>query len=200
LVSDTVHNEKNLLQLIANGNELAFRQLFDAYNKKLFTFAEGMLKSAADAEEIIQESFTKVWLNRQALTEVDNPGGYLYSIVRNATLDYMRKTSREKQLIEQVWANISKEDNSLEEELQKKESQKLIKEAVSQLSETKQAVYRLSREQEYSHERIAELTGLSKSRVNNILVETIKHIKTHLEKHSGKLAIAFWICTWNKLM
>jgi RNA polymerase sigma-70 factor (ECF subfamily) len=200
LLSDTAHTEKNLLLLIAKGNELAFRQLFDTYNKKLFTFAEGMLKSAADAEEVVQESFTKVWLNKEALTDVENPGGYLYAIVRNATLDHMRKTSRDQKLIEQVFANISDLDNSLEEELQKKESQQLIEQAVSQLSETKQAVYRLSREQEYSHEQIAELTGLSKSRVNNILVETLKHIKTHLEKHSGRLAIAFWICTWNKLM
>lgn len=196
----TAHNEKNLLQLIANGNELAFRQLFDTYNKKLFTFAEGMLKSAADAEEIVQESFTKVWLNRGELTEVDNPGGYLYTIVRNKALDHMRKTSREQKLIEQVWANISELDHSLEQELLKKESQELIEQALSQLPEQKQKVYRLSREKEYSHDQIAELTGLSKSRVNNILVEAVKHIKTHLEKHSGKLAIAFWICAWNRLM
>ena len=185
---------------VAEGNELAFRQLFDRYNKQLFTFAEGMVKSAADAEEIVQDSFTKFWLNRQNLRNVDNPGSYLYKIVRNSTLDYMRKTAREQKLINQIWANISQSDNSLEEELLKKESQELIEQALSQLSEQKQIVYRLSREKEYSHDQIASFTGLSKSRINNILVETLKHIKTHLENHSGHLAIAFWICAWDRLM
>jgi DNA-directed RNA polymerase specialized sigma24 family protein len=73
------HNESELLRLVAEGNELAFRQLFNLYNKRLFTFAEGMLKSAADAEEIVQEAFTKVWLSGEKLKEVEHPGNFLYA-------------------------------------------------------------------------------------------------------------------------
>lgn len=194
------HNEKELLKLIAAGNELAFRQLFTIYNKRLFTFAEGMLKSAADAEEIVQEAFTKLWMKRDTLDTVEYPGSFLYQMVRNSTIDHMRKTARQQKLVEQVWANISQMDNSLEEELLKKESQQLIERAILQLSGQKQLVYRLSREKEFTHEQIASITGLSKSRVNNILVEALRHIKTQLEKDSGLLALIFWISAWEKLM
>lgn len=194
------HNEKELLRLVAEGNGLAFRRLFDLYNKKLFTFAEAMLKSSADAEEIVQDSFTKLWMNRDKLEGIENPGNYLYKMVRNRSLDYIRKIAREQLLINQVWANISHADHGLENELLKKESQELIEQALSQLPEQKQTIYRLSREKEYTHEQIASFTGLSKSRVNNILVETLKHIKTHLEKHSGNLALTFWICAWEGLI
>lgn len=194
------HNEKDLFRLIAEGNELAFRRFFDLHNKKLFIFAMELLKSSADAEEIVQESFTKLWVNRKDLADIDNPGGYLYRIVRNSTLDLIRKIAREKKLIDQVWANISQADNSLEYELLEKESQELIEHALLQLPEQKQTVYRLSREKAYDHERIASITGLSKSRINNILVETLKHIKAHLAQHSIRLAIAFWLYNWDRMM
>lgn len=159
-----------------------------------------MLKSAADAEEIVQESFTKLWQNRDHLTEIENPGSYLYRMVRNSTIDVMRKTARERKLKDQLWANISQSDNSLEEQLLKNESQELINQALAQLSEQKQNVYRLSREKHLTQDEIVAITGLSKSRINNIIVEVLKHIKASLEKHSPYLALAFWITTWEKII
>jgi RNA polymerase sigma-70 factor (family 1) len=186
LVTDPSFSEKQLLQLVVEGNELAFRQLFDCYNKRLFAFAEEMLKSAADSEEIIQECFTKLWVSRETLPKIENPGSYLYKMVRNRALDHIRKISREQRHIDQVWVNISQSDNSLEEELRSGECRELIEQALSQLPEQKRTIYHLSREKEYSHAQIASFTGLSKSRVNNILVEILKHIKAHLEEAYAK--------------
>lgn len=186
-------SEKQLLRLIAEGNEHAFRLLFDRYNKRLFIFAEQMLKSSADAEEIIQECFTKLWVNRDHLPEIEDAGSYLYRMVRNRTLDHFRKIAREQRLIDQVWANLSRPDTSLEEELRRKEFQELIEDAVSQLPGQKQTIYRLSREKELTHDQIASITGLSKSRINNILVEALKYIRAKLEQNSGGLAVFFWI-------
>lgn len=199
VLQHSTYNEKDLLRRIAEGNEQAFRVLFDTYNKQLFTFAEGMLKSAADAEEVVQETFTKVWLDRRDFGHVEKAGQYLYRMVRNRVIDLMRKTARDKSLVQQVWANMALSDLGLEQELKKNEMVELIEQALSQLSEQKQRVYRLSREQGYTQEQIANLTNLSKSRVNNILTETLKHIKSHLDTHSHMLAILFWVYSWNRL-
>jgi RNA polymerase sigma-70 factor (ECF subfamily) len=188
-----------LLSLIAEGDERAFRALFDHYNKLLFTFAEAMLKSGADAEEVVQECFTKLWVNRKNLPGIEHPGQYLYKMVRNRCLDHLRRAARERRLADQVWANISQTDHSLEEELRSREYQELIEHALLELPAQKQLIYRLSREKEYTHEQISAITGLSRSRVNNILVETLKHIKDQLGKHSGGLAIIFWLAAWDRL-
>lgn len=159
-----------------------------------------MLKSAAEAEEIVQECFTKLWVDRANFSHIENPGSYLYRMVRNKTLDHFRKVAREQQLIRQVWANISQTDEGLKEELDKKETQELIEQALSALSLQKQHIYHLSRENDYTHEQIANLTGLSRSRVNNILTETIRHIKLRLEEHSGTLSIVFWLFSLYRLL
>ena len=159
-----------------------------------------MTKSAVDAEEIVQDCFTKLWLKKESAASIDNINSYLYRMVRNRGIDYMRKTAADQRLIAQVWANLSQTDTSLEDELHKKETQQLIGQAVAQLSPQKQQVYRLSREKEMSHEEIAKLMGLSKSRIANILVEVLKHIKLHLAQQSPGLALLFWIYAWEQLI
>lgn len=183
--------------LFSTGKEPAFRALFDSYSKRLFAFALSMTKSSADAEEIIQECFIRLWVQWNNLPNIDSPEAYLYRMVRNRTLDHLRKISREKKMINQVWNNLSQPDRSLEELILTREYQQLIDQALNQLSPQKQQVYRLSREQEHSHEEIAAITGLSKSRVNNILTETLKFIKGHLDKHSSDFGIVFWIYAFN---
>jgi len=183
---------------IAAGDELAFRQLFDTYKELLFTFAEGMLKSSADAEEMVQECFTKIWVNRASLTTIDNPGHYLYTMVRNRALDHLRKVAREKKLIHQVWIQLSAVDQSLEETQRYQEYKELIDQALSELPAQKQSVFRLSRERGYSHEEIAAQLHLSKSRVNNILVETLRHIKQYLDQHKGEAGLIIWLLVFDR--
>lgn len=104
------YQENELLRKIAEGDEQAFRLLFDTYNRRLFSFAEGLLKSAADAEEVVQEIFTRVWLNRASFSQVENAGQYLYQMVRNRVIDQIRKTARDKSLQQQVWLTMTISD------------------------------------------------------------------------------------------
>lgn len=189
----TPHSDKALLRQIANGDAVAFSTFFHLYKNRLFVFVEQLIHSRADAEEIVQDTFMKVWQTASKLADIDQPGHYIYTIARNKTLNYMRKVARDQQLIDQAWANQSELDHTLEEKLRKLEVKEIIDKAVNRLSLQKQTVFRLSREQGLNHSEIAEQLSLSQSRVKNILVEALKHIKACLEKHSDLLAILFWI-------
>jgi len=189
-----------LLKQVAKGDQMAFRSLFDQLTPLLLVFVERLVKSKADAEEIVQEVMTKVWLNRAELPGIAYPGQYIYTMARNRALDQLRKITRDEQLLQAVWAYMSADvDNSLEEKLRTEEVQELVQQSLRQLPEQKQTVYRLSREEGLSQAEIAERMGISKSRVNNLLVETLKVVKNHLEQHSELLAILFWISCWKNL-
>jgi RNA polymerase sigma-70 factor (ECF subfamily) len=185
-------NELELLQRISDGDEPAFRKLFDKYKLRLFHFVLQFTHSAADAEEIVQDTFIKLWQNTDKLGEINNPTGYIYTICRNLTHNYLLKASRNDQLLKQVWANMKVEDNPTDALLNSKETQALINKAVSELSEQKQKIFRLSREAGMNHDEIAKELGLSRSRVKNIIVEVLKHIKLYLQQHSVTLALLFW--------
>ncbi|MFT3843707.1 MAG: RNA polymerase sigma-70 factor [Lacibacter sp.] len=188
-----LNTEKKLLQDIANGDELAFKEFFELYRNRLFVFVEQLIHSKADAEEIVQDTFLKIWQTAPRLAEIDKPGYYIYTIARNKTLNHIRKITNDKQLMNMVWANHTELDYTLEEKLRTKEVQQLIDNAVAQLSDQKQTVFRLSREKGLSHAEIALHLGLSQSRIKNILVETLKFIKISLQQHSDLLSILFWV-------
>ncbi|HEY1164271.1 MAG TPA: sigma-70 family RNA polymerase sigma factor, partial [Chitinophaga sp.] len=87
--------------------------------------------------------------------------------------------------------------NDLELQLDARESKALIQQALTQLSPQKQAIFQLSRQQGLSHEEIGQQLKLSKSRVKNLLVETLKHIRHYLSQHSLLLAVLFQLAVGN---
>jgi len=183
--------DTELLQRLRAGDEQAFRQLYNQYSRPLLAFIYQFTHSAVDAEDILQETFLKLWTNHQELPEIDHIGNYLFIIARNKTVDHLRKTARQQQLVDQVWANITEAANGLEQQLDAQESRRLIYRALSQLSPQKQTIFRLSRQEGLSHEAIAARLRLSKSRVKNLQVETLKHIRQFLAQHSVLLAFLF---------
>jgi RNA polymerase sigma-70 factor (family 1) len=189
------YDEKELFMHIANGDEKAFRVLFDQYRERLFFFAWQLCHSAVEAEEVVQDIFLRLWENRSKLGEVDFPRKYIYIMARNRTLDLLSKIARHQQLISEVWTNMSQSDNYLEDLLHAQDSRLLIDQAVSQLAEKKQAIFLMSRRDGLSLREIADQTGLSVQTVKNILTEVLKHVKAFLARHNALLAIVFWIQT-----
>jgi RNA polymerase sigma-70 factor (family 1) len=188
LLLENRYTDRELLQLVANGNKGAFKQLFDLYKLKLFTFVLQMTHSRVDAEEIVQDIFARLWESRAGLASVDHPAKYIYTIARNKTLNHLTKLARDRRLLQQLWVNVSQQENPSEELLHARECQQLIGKAISELSLQRQTIFELSREQGLSHEEIANRLGLSKSRVKNIIVEILKHIRDYLAHYSPLIA------------
>src|ERR1700755_2020207 len=82
-------------QLLADGSEYAFTQLFDHYRAKVYSIAWHFLKSPILAEEIVQDVFMKIWLKRQDLKEIQNTENYLFILTRNLIFDRMKGLSYE---------------------------------------------------------------------------------------------------------
>lgn len=195
----TQYDEKELFLQIASGDEKAFRVLFDQYRERLFFFAWQLCHSAVEAEEVVQDIFLKLWENRTRLSEVAFPRKYIYIMARNRTLDLLSKIAKDRQMIHEVWVNMSQSDNFADSLLHANESQRLIQHAMSQLSEKKQTIFELSRQHGKTHQEIAEQLGLSVQTVKNILTEILRHIKAALSQHSELLAIVFWVETCSLL-
>ena len=187
-----VLSEKLLLEKIAQGDELAFRLVFDLYKTKIYTFIVNFTHSRADAEEIVQDTFLTLWQNRNTLHQIEHPRNYIYTVVRNKTYHYLKQASKSQARMQVIWANLKLDSNETEETLQLQESKKLIDEALLMMSAQKQEVFKLSRYEGLNHEQIAELTGLSKSRVKNIIVEVLKFIKMYIAQCTSILAIISW--------
>lgn len=187
-----VLSEKLLLAKISQGDEQAFRLVFDLYKARIFTFIVNFTHSRADAEEIVQDTFLTLWQNRDTLNHIEHPRNYIYTVVRNKTYQYLKQASKSQARLQLIWANLKLDSNETEETLQLLESKKLIDEALSLLTAQKREIFRLSREEGLSHEQIAAQTGLSKSRVKNIIVEILKFIRVYIAQCTSVISIISW--------
>lgn len=184
LITDT-----ELLEQLREGSQQAFRQLYDRHSRQVAAFVYHLTHSAVDAEDILQETFLKLWTNREQLPAIVHPGNYIFIIARNKTLDHLRKISQQQRLVDHIWANISGVADALELQLDARESQALINQALSQLTEQQKNIFRLSRQEGLDHATIAAQLGLSRSRVKNVLVETLRFIRQYLAQHSVLLVL-----------
>lgn len=187
----TTDNE--LLQRLRQGDEIAFRQLYDRYCRQIAAFIYQLTHSAVEAEDLLQETFLKLWASREQLPPIIHFGNYLFMMARNKTLDYLRKAAQEQRLLDHIWANISEVADNLDLQLNARESQALISRALSQLTPQQQTIFRLSRQEGMDHAAIAIQLGLSKSRVKNVQVETLKFIRRFLAQYSMLLALLFTV-------
>jgi RNA polymerase sigma-70 factor (family 1) len=176
------YEEKSLLKEIAKGNERAFRTLYDAYFPQLSAFTFKLCKSGTATEEIVQDVFVKLWVNRQDLPHLESPEAYMFSMARNRTIDHLRRLIRETDLMQVLAGKLSSGSNDIEERLDVRELRRLIEGALLQLSDQKKTIFRLSKDKGLSHDQIAEVMQLSKSTVKNHLSETLHHIREHLRQ------------------
>ncbi|HEY4197433.1 MAG TPA: RNA polymerase sigma-70 factor [Mucilaginibacter sp.] len=184
-------HDQELVTLLAGGEEAAFVVIFERYRSRLYRFTLRFCKSPHVAEEITHDVFLKIWTKRVEMGEVAHLGTYLFTIARNQSLNHLRAIAREEKMIGKLFLTAKEGHNDTIELLEANESSRLVKEAVEQLSPQRKLIYSLSRNEGLNHEQIAGQLGLSKSTVNNHLVESLKQIRDYLAGRSPETLAIF---------
>ena len=155
-----LHNEKELLHHIADGSEVAFREVYDHYRITVYSFAYTLTHTDTMAEEITQEVFIKVWEKREQLIEIDYFSTWIRTIARNAAYSFFRRITIEKRVLSQ----ITSEKNDIttpQDSLELHEMEQQIRSVLNQLTPQQQTIYRLSKEEAKSYAEIAVLLNIS---------------------------------------
>lgn len=181
----TDHDELNLFRLIAEGNEKAFSELFHEYNSRLFTVVLKITKSKGDAEEIIQNVFLKLWLNRHKLHEIENPGAWLYKVSSNLALSFLRSKASLLRHQKVMQFRHSNEPDDIQLELEAKEIKKLVSLAIEDLPAGRREIFKLSRNDGLNRMEIARKLGIAESTVKNQLGSALKFIQQYINQRNG---------------
>ncbi len=180
----TCYELENFAKQMAAGDEIAFRRIFDFYWIKIYKVALGFSKSQEMAEEITQDIFVKVWLERSKFANLDNTEAYLYTIARNHIYNCLRKKVMSFSLVSEPDQIVPMEARCPERQLIFKESLALINEVVSELPPQQRKVFNLSRNLGYSHEQIADELHLSKQTVRSHMKQALRTIRIRLNMNA----------------
>ncbi len=154
----------------------AFEGLFRLYGKRLYHFALGYLKSESEAEELVQEVFTRVWEKRAGLKSELSFKSYIFTIAFNIIRKSFIKKERFKTYLESSYV---KADFDIETTNQVDYHSLLdyLKQLVDKLPARRKEVFVKSRLDGLTVKEIAEDMGISPKTVENQLTEAIKFIR-----------------------
>lgn len=182
--------EKVLLRLVAEGNEPAFRSLFEKYRDRLYHYLLHITKSREVAEEIVMDVFLKLWLGKEMVREIDHFDAFLFRVAQNKAIDFLRSANRDHTLRNLVWDEIqAAASQQADSRVICTEIETTIRQAVRQLSPQRQLVYQMSREDNLTHDQIASRLNLSRNTIKNHIVESVRFIRGYLHNHEELIGI-----------
>ena len=193
---ELLHNERELFSQLSLGDETAFTRIFHFYSRRLYPWLLKKTKEPAAAEEIIQDTFLKLWVNRERLGGIENREGYIYKIAANLILDHFRKLAMEHKILNRFQQSKSNTvEASTQGTIDLRETQKIIDQAVYQLPQQRKLIYSM-RQNGMSYDEIAAQLGLSANTVRNQLISAGKFIRGYLmENGISSLALITFYTT-----
>jgi RNA polymerase sigma-70 factor (ECF subfamily) len=177
---------------MSTGDRKAFRELFNKYHRRIFAIALKITGVGETAEDVVQEVFIKLWMNKEKLPAIENFNAYLNTVTRNHIFNKLRKLAHEQIALQKLIAQQTLKEKSSSDQIVYNELEKLIHNAVAQLPSQQKKVYTLSRVYGLKHEEIAQQLGISSSTVKGHIVHALQHIKSFL-RANGELVILFFI-------
>lgn len=168
---------------LVQGNELAFEKIFKIYYKPLCHYAYSFLNDGAEAEEVVQNTFVKIWERRTTIQVQTSVKAYLYSMVRNSCLNVI-KHEKVKQEYAQDHQYVSEKARLVvEEKMISNDLESKIYEAMRALPEQCRLVFQLSRFEELKYQEIADQLEISVKTVENQMGKALKTMRVHLKEY-----------------
>nr|WP_295922305.1 RNA polymerase sigma-70 factor [uncultured Dyadobacter sp.] len=173
------HDE--LLAGLKSGNEAAFRKIYEKFWSPLYAAAYNHIRDRVMAEEMVQELFTKLWLKRDQLTIHTSLQAYLYKSIRHLIYDYIDKQQVRQRVHEEILSRGSEVSHMTEETLDFRELELRLAEAVDELPQPAQAVFRMSRQEYLSPKEIAGRLNVSSKAVEYHLTRALRILRLRLK-------------------
>lgn len=171
-------------EMFRNGNEKAFKHLFDKYYVPLCRYMFLFVKNEQDVEEMALDIFEYIWENRENFDIKTNFKSYIFQAGRNRCLNFIRDRKELFDINEEVMS-LASDDNDRIEVI---ELNNLIEEAICQLPDKCRDVFVKSRFSNKTNKEIAESMNIS---IKTVEAQITKALRT-IRKYIGEVYIIFF--------
>ena len=151
-----------------------YNKAVDTYADNLYRFVLKNLKDEHLADDIIQETYEKLWTKLEDVSAI-KVKAYLFTAAYHTMIDYIRKEKRYSGMDPAEWPEPSHSGHY-------SDLAEVLERAVNQLPEDQKAVVMLRDYEGYSYREIADITGLSESQVKVYIYRARVYLKNYIGK------------------
>ncbi|HEY0743682.1 MAG TPA: sigma-70 family RNA polymerase sigma factor [Chryseosolibacter sp.] len=160
--------------------EQKFAQVYQALWKKLYGVGYNHLRDKALTQELVQDVFVKLWLNRNDVKNVEDAEAYLTKALRNKIYDHFDSIACRRKHTKNALENFSEERHVVDEAMVFNEGLSLVGDELRKMPKTTQTVFKLSRFSKYTNDEIAAKTRLSGKAVEYHITQAVKKLRVRL--------------------
>lgn len=174
----------NWASRISRSDQRAFDELFRSFYPVLVRFGSRYVQDTALSKDIAQECFAKLWQRRDQIDTSKSLKSYLYTMVRNRSLNSVRDDS---ELFVDHEMAVHRQENSEETDLvpdsesDAKPLKKKFNGWINELPERQKEAFQLSRFEGLDHDEISDVMGISPKTVNNHIVSALQFLRSRYE-------------------
>ncbi|MBX2922832.1 MAG: RNA polymerase sigma-70 factor [Chitinophagaceae bacterium] len=183
-----------LMQRLRQNDAAAFIELYNRYHVKMYNWLIRFVKLPDQAEDIIQETFLKIWEIRHRLQPQQSFPAYLYRISRNKALKLLKKISRDEKLRSRVLLLSAVEINDPEKSFQWQQYQQLLDNAINRLPAQRQKVFKLCRHNNKTYDEVAQELGISRNTVKEHMIKALQDIRQQFCRY-GEVTLMMVFCS-----
>lgn len=180
--------EQQLILDLQNGNEQAFKSLWEIYANKLFNTVINIVQDFETAEDVVQETFIQVYNSIKDFKGNSSLSTWMHSIAIRKSIDVLRK-EKNKSILKKVIPLYSFQNNKDAQfqhpgaQLEQKESTALLFKAVAQLPEKQRLTFTLIKIQELSYKEASVILNESVKALESLVVRAKKNLQQYLYEY-----------------
>jgi RNA polymerase sigma factor (sigma-70 family) len=141
----TISETEAIINRLKKEDKSAVDELFGYYYPRLYHFSKSILKIENEIDDILQEVFVKIWLNRQKIGNAETFNAWIFTIAKNEVLNLIRSNLRDQTFKDELFIKSVAEEYQTHNQLEFDEIKAAIDQIVARLPEKRQQVFVLSR-------------------------------------------------------
>lgn len=184
-----------LFKRLRDNDLSAFNEIYTLYSRKVLHFAYSFSISREDAEEVVQDTFVKLWRKRDTIDLQKSVDVFIFVIAKNLVLNKIKQYSTNRDHLKRYFSGLGTiTDNSLEEKLNFKEIESIINDIIEELPEKRREIFKLNRFKGLTYLEIAELLEISPGTVEKQMKKALETIHEKFNLYYKLfLFFLFWI-------
>ena len=183
-----MNSSRDLVIRVCQGDQEAFRLIFDRYSRPIIGFIYDMVSDRELAEELTQETFVRAFRAIHGMKPETKLSTWLFGIARNVAREALRartRANRQVTLADESVMDLSDHKPVPVDRLLSKELNELIRRALGALDEDKRLVFTLKVFHQCSYEEIAEITGFSLAKLKTDLHRARAEMRRRIQPYAG---------------
>ena len=181
--SEPLSNDEKIercLKRIAGGKKDALGQLYELTRTAVYGYILSFVKNAADGEDILQDTYLKIYGNASQYTPMGKPMAWIFTVARNLSLMHLRKQKRRGEMPDFAWEQLAEEPQ--EEDSVTPRDRALIEGALNHLPEVDRQIVMMHVLGDMKHREIAQELSMPLATVLSKYNRSIKKMQKYMEE------------------